>query len=158
MNLARPLARLLATMIVMIVAALGAGAVEAHEGHAHHHAPPAAAAETRAAPAAVAMRPKLTSGESAPDLFAPGPFLSGKATVPVAALASLAPTKGAACCPGACRDACCGTLACCATGILTGAPILPPRGGRHVARRPREAPARGGLGPETLPEPPRPLA
>lgn len=56
MNLDRQLARLLAVVIVMIAATFGVSVAQAHEGHAHHHAP-AAVETTPVQPAPVALAP-----------------------------------------------------------------------------------------------------
>lgn len=50
----RPLAHLMAVVIIMITAAFGASVAQAHEGHAHHSAPAVAHHQhTQAAPVAV---------------------------------------------------------------------------------------------------------
>src|SRR5215204_4011926 len=108
MKLGRQLARMLAAMIVMIIAYLAPSAVLAHAGH--HHEPPAVVSSSGATPA--------------PDVISSGSYgavtlsalaiepATAEATVGVADRETLAPLKT---CTGSC---CCSTgMACCAHAL-----------------------------------------
>ena len=62
------------------------------------------------------------------------------------------------CCPVGCKTRCCGTMACCATGVLSGPYALSPALFRTVTLIPRDVAGRSGADPEALPKPPRTLA
>lgn len=154
----RPIVRLMAAVILAILAHLAPPAVQAHEGHGHegygrvghaHHAA-AAATQARAVPAkAVAA--------TAPAR----PMIRAEVSVwsrPALRIAAVAPVGDEHCCPGPCQVRCCGTMACCATGILSSPPGLAPLPFRAARLRPRDLPGRAGAGPEALPRPPRTLA
>ncbi|MEH3146558.1 MAG: hypothetical protein PGN34_14690 [Methylobacterium frigidaeris] len=136
----RHLARLLAVAIVMIAAVLAPSAVWAHQSHVHgaghgHHG-------TMRAPApALSVQAELVRVDA----------------VSAAVLAAVEPADPAtdrAAAP--CNGLCCG-IACCASGILPVAMLLPlPAPGRRVAR-PAGLLGRPGLGPEAVREPPRPV-
>ncbi|WP_457107329.1 hypothetical protein [Methylobacterium sp. P5_C11] len=143
----RQILRLMAAMILAIIAYVAPSAVQAHEGHAHHGHPVAAqpkavtaAADTVVVPAKPAFRAE-----------APAWSRVARAT---AEAARIEPTEDGCCRPG-CKTRCCGTMACCATAILTGPHGLSPSLFRTVTLIPRDVAGRAGRGPETLPEPPR---
>ncbi|MGW5837857.1 hypothetical protein ACWFZ6_07485 [Methylorubrum extorquens] len=156
MSLDRQIVRLMAAMILAITAYVAPSAVQAHEGHAHHghHAaaqPKVAETPPKAAAPSVSMAPKIAVRTVSP------------AWVRVA----LAPTTidGARiepiqdeCCPVGCKTRCCGTMACCAIGVLSGPYALSPALFRTVTLIPRDVAGRSGFGPEALPKPPRTLA
>ncbi|WP_407520110.1 hypothetical protein [Methylobacterium oryzisoli] len=127
MTLPRPLARLLAALIVTIAGCLLASAAEAHAGHAHG---PSAAFVERPAVQAVPVAARQAD--------APEPCL---------AAADRAPS---------CHGVCCSLGAsCCAPSL--GPPALPglavPGAGIRLAAPAQ--PFRAGLSPEALPRPPR---
>ncbi|AWN55659.1 hypothetical protein [Methylobacterium sp. 17Sr1-1] len=146
----RSIVRLMAVVILAILAHLAPSAVQAHEGHergGHAHHVPAAATQVRPVPAnAVAA-----TAPARPIVPAEAPAWSK----PVLRVAAVAPVGDEQCCPGPCRVRCCGTMACCAAGILSGAPGLAPLSFQAARLRPRDVPARAGTGPETPPRPPR---
>ncbi len=87
------------------------------------------------------------------------------AVLPAWARVALAPTtvEGARiepsqdeCCPVGCKTRCCGTMACCATGALSGPYALSPALFRTVTLIPRDVAGRSGPGPEALPKPHEP--
>src|SRR4051812_24286840 len=149
MKLDRQLARMVAAMIVMIIAYLAPSAVLAHAGH--HHGPPAVVSSsgTTPAPAVIAFG----SHEAVTLLALAIEPARADATVGVADRDTLAPLET---CTGSC---CCSTgMVCCAHALtadvgsagLIGAaasPIVLP-----------EDLARPGVDPEALPKPPRSLA
>ncbi|MEE7478772.1 MULTISPECIES: hypothetical protein [Methylobacterium] len=149
----RQIVRLMAAVILAIIAYVAPSAVQAHEGHAHHgHYVAAAQPEAAPAPAsAVATTPAKPAVRS-----------EASASLKIA-LAAVEPARIEAdreggCCPGPCKTRCCGPMACCATGILSGPYALSPALFRTVALIPRDVSSRVGTGPEALPEPPRTLA
>ncbi|AWN36629.1 MULTISPECIES: hypothetical protein [Methylobacterium] len=156
MSLDRQIVRLMAAMILAIIAYVAPSAVQAHEGHAHHghHA---------------AAQPKIA--QSAPKATAPSVYVAPEVVVrtvsPAWAKLALTPTRveGARiepgqdeCCPVGCKTRCCGTMACCAIGVLSGPYTLAPTLVRTVTLIPRDVSGRAGAGPEALPKPPRSLA
>lgn len=148
MRLGRPLARLWAAMIVMIVAYLAPSVAEAHAGH--HHASVAVVAAFDALPS-----PEMISAASqvAPTASAV-PFNVEAAEVLTAAGSDdPAPFKR---CTGPC---CCNiSMACCAHALTAdtgGAALITPAS--RLAAIPDDL-ALQGIDPETLPEPPRTFA
>ncbi|TNC11124.1 hypothetical protein FF100_21245 [Methylobacterium terricola] len=136
MSLDRPIARLLAAMILAIIAYAVPSAVQAHEGHAHHAHHGAAGPAPQATAPSASVTPKV-------------------ALAPVAAEAArLMPTHDHRCRSG-CGTRCCATMACCATCILPGSSLVSPSLFRAVTLIPRDLPRLAGIGPEALPEPPR---
>ncbi|MDE3749370.1 hypothetical protein [Methylobacterium radiotolerans] len=147
----RQILRLMAAMILAIIAYVAPSAVQAHEGHAHHGhhmastQPKTAATATRIAglPAKPAVR-------------------AGAATwskVPLAAVetARIQPTEDDCCRPG-CKTRCCGSMTCCATGVLVGPLGLSVDLFGAVTLIPDDVASHAGIGPEALPKPPRTLA
>lgn len=147
----RQIVRLMAAMILSIVAYVVPSAVQAHEGHAHHGHSMAAAQ-----PKAVAPVGKVTTVLARPAVRADTPARFKVSLVAVDA-ARIEPIEDGCCCPG-CKTRCCGTMTCCATGVLTGAHGLSPSLLRAVMLVPRDVAGGGGIGPEALPKPPRTLA
>ncbi|GJD93189.1 hypothetical protein [Methylobacterium iners] len=158
--------RLAAVMIAMIIAYALPSVAWAHGGHDYHHP---AVAETQAAPdVAATPAPRSQTAETIPS-SAGSAIATEAAAFPFAAAwqgaASLALNGsvkandgGKGCGPGACQGSCCGPMTCCVTGILTGSASLPARAFGHVRMVPNDVAVVSGLGPEALPEPPRPLA
>lgn len=142
----RQILRLMAAMILAIIAYVAPSAAQAHEGHAHHgHR--AAAAQPRAVAPVAASVPVTPAARSA----APAWSKVARATV---AAARVEPTEDGCCRPGR-ETRCCGTMACCATGVLGGPPGLSPVLFGAVTLVPGDVAGRTGRGPEALPEPPR---
>ena len=153
----RQLARLMAAVIVMTIAYVAPSAVQAHEGH--HHGGHDHAAMTRAAKAPVAsvvapaprdVGRSVAAVDAAPVLL--------KAAVPARVAILQSEDAGRGCCPGPCKGACCGTMACHASGILSGPDSLPTLAFGHVVLETHDVDGRSGLGPVALPRPPRTLA
>ena len=154
MSLDRQIVRLMAALILAIIVYVLPSAVQAHEGHAHngHHmattqpkVAPSAARETVAAPAKTAVRSEVPTWSRIALRLA------------VDEGARIEPTGDECCRPG-CKTRCCGTMACCATGVLPGLLVLSPSLFRTVTLIPRDVAGRLGTGPEALPKPPRTLA
>lgn len=142
----RPIVRLLAAVILVILASLVPSAGQAHEGHAQHAGNgPATHMRTASVAAVPAVNPAghVARGE-------PPAYLETALRI-----TAVGPVRDDSCCPGPCRVRCCGTMACCAAGILPGPPALAPIPFRAVRLVPRDAPVRTGAGPEALPRPPR---
>ncbi|GEP08863.1 hypothetical protein [Methylobacterium gnaphalii] len=149
----RHIVRLMAAMILAIIAYLAPSAVQAHEGHAHHGHHLAAAMQVDApSPITAAATPSPSAGA---------------AMMPVLGTMVLAVGPGAAiwaddarggCCPAACKGSCCGTMVCCASGILGAFASLSVPLSRTVVLIPQDVDVRSGAGPEALPKPPRTLA
>ncbi|GAB6846125.1 hypothetical protein HNR00_003299 [Methylorubrum rhodinum] len=152
MSLDRQIVRLMAAMILAIIAYVAPSAVQAHEGHAHrgHHM---AAVQPKPVPAttkaAGTVPAKPTARSEAPAW--------SKVTLAAMETARIEPT-GDDCCQPGCKTRCCGTMACCATGVLSGPSGLSPSLFRTVTLIPRDVAGRSGAGPEALPKPPRTLA
>src|SRR5215208_7269684 len=149
MKLARQLARMVAAMIVMIIAYLAPSAVLAHAGH--HHEPPAVVLSSGAPPApdVIAFG---SHGAVTPSALAIEPA-TADATVGVADRETLAPLKT---CTGSC---CCNTgMVCCAHALTAD---IGSAGLIGAAARPIVLPedlARPGVDPEALPKPPKSFA
>lgn len=155
MSLDRQIARLMAAMILAIIAYVAPSAVQAHEGHAHHGHHVAATQ-----PKALSSTAKAEGTAPAkPSALAEAPAWL-RVALPVAAVepTRIEPSQDDGCCPGSCRIRCCGTMACCATGILSGPSALSPFVFRTVTLIPRDVAGRAGTDPEALPKPPRTLA
>ncbi|WP_043749485.1 hypothetical protein [Methylobacterium nodulans] len=148
MRLDRHLASLMAAMIITIIAFLAPSAVQAHDGHAHHASRLQAAVQI---PAAEVRAPGAGPVSSFAVRIA-GPACAGIAS------AAVEPAGDRPDDPGACKAVCCGTMACCATAVPAVPPALPILAFRHVSAVPPDSVARPGIGPDTLPEPPRTLA
>ncbi|MFH6786188.1 MULTISPECIES: hypothetical protein [Methylobacterium] len=144
MTLSRPLARLVAAVIVLIAACVGASvtgvsSAQAHQGHAHqghaHHAPslhgPAVTGPTLAEARVAAQGPRLTAAD------------------PDEAPASARSCNGLCCLMGA---------SCCVPGLLPdGLAAFPsPRPARRLAAAEDAVPA--GIVPDSPARPPRPFA
>lgn len=157
MSLDRQIVRLMAAMILAIIVYVAPSAVQAHEGHAHHGHHAAAQPKVAPSPAPRAVAPTVSAA----------PKVAVRAVMPAWARVALAQTTvdGARiepsqeeCCPVGCKTRCCGTMACCATGVLSGPYALSPSLFRTVTLIPRDVAGRSGAGPEALPKPPRTLA
>ena len=141
----RQIVRLMAAMILAIIAYVAPSVVQAHEGHAHHgHR--AAVAQPKAAPLAAAAPAKPAVRAEAPARF--------KVARAAVEAARVEPTADDCCRPG-CKARCCGTMACCATGILAGSDALSPSLLLIATLAPGDVAGRAGPGPDALPEPPR---
>ncbi|XAP10506.1 hypothetical protein ABC766_01795 [Methylobacterium fujisawaense] len=145
----RQIARLMAAMILAIIAYVAPSAAQAHEGHGGHggHGRHVAAAQPQ---------PKAAAAAAKPTVRAAAPTWSKVVTTAVEA-AYIAPTGDACCRPG-CKTRCCGTMSCCATGVLSGSDALVPSLFRTGTQIPGDVSGRVGTAPETLPKPPRTLA
>ena len=160
MNLDRQLVRLMAAMIVMIIAYVAPSAVQAHEGHAHHgHQHAASAPET---PVVATIKAPDVAVPAAPSNVAaiiPARSIAGMTLLALGPSASIrSDAAGAGCCPGACKGSCCGTMACCASGILPIHASLPTPAYGGVTHVAYDVAGLAGIGPEALPRPPRTLA
>jgi len=155
MSLDRQIVRLMAAMILAIIAYVVPSAVQAHEGHAHHGHHAAAQPKFAPSPAPKAVAPTV----SAAPKVAVRAVMSAWARVALVAveMARIEPTEDG-CCRPSCKTRCCGTMACCATGILSGPLGLAPSLFRAVTLLPGDVVGRAGVGPEALPKPPRTLA
>ena len=145
----RPIVRLMAAVILVVLASLVPSAAQAHEGHAQHAGHGSA---TPMRPASVAAVPAASLAGHVAQAEPPA-YLETALRI-----TAVAPVRDDGCCPGPCRVRCCGTMACCAAGILPGPLALAPIPFRAVRLVPRDAPVRTGAGPEALPRPPRTLA
>ena len=152
----RQLVRLMAAMIVMIIAYVVPSAVQAHEGHhhgSHDHAVMTKAAVVYVEPVAPASRDIVMAAAVATEIAV------GIEVAVMPRVATLQTTDaGRGCCPGPCQGACCGTMTCHASGILSGPASLPTLAFGHVVLVTHDVDGRPGLGPEALPRPPRTLA
>ncbi|MFG5119585.1 hypothetical protein [Methylorubrum sp. SB2] len=152
MSLDRQIVRLMAAMILAIIAYVAPSAVQAHGGHAHH-AHHVAVSQPTAVPA--------TAEAAVPPHAKPAIRSEALTWSKVALLAvepaRIDPTRDDCCRPG-CQTRCCGTMACCATGVLSGPSVLSLSLFRTVTLIPRDVGGRSGPGPEALPKPPRTLA
>jgi len=147
MSLDRQTLRLMAAVILAIIAYVAPSAVQAHEGHGHHGHHVMAAWPKAPTAVAVPAKPAVTAG---------APAWSRVALATVEA-ARIEPTEDGCCRPG-CRTRCCGTMTCCAAGVLTAPYALSPTLLRTVTLIPRDVAGRSSPGPEALPKPPRTLA
>lgn len=155
MSLDRQIVRLMAAMILAIIAYVAPSAVQAHEGHAHHSHHMAAAQPTVLPSTAKAA---VSSVVAAPWLVAQAAVRTwSKVALTVTDGASIEPS-GDDCCPIGCKTRCCGTMTCCATGVLSGPYTVSPSLFRTVTLIPRDVAGRAGIDPEALPKPPRTLA
>ena len=152
MSLPRPLARLMAVVIVMIAAAFGASVAQAHEGHAHYPSAPAATVQ-HAASATVAVSAEAVQAVARTMTQA---VVATPADRLLSAASSRAQVPGQRPCNGVC---CSMGGACCVPGAMlpAAAAALPVQ---TVATRliaPTE-PFLAGVAREALPKPPRSLA
>lgn len=148
----RQIVRLMAAMILAIIAYVAPSAVQAHEGHAHrgHHV---AAAQPKFVPVTTRAAATAPAGMV---VQSEAPTWSRVALAPVEAT-RIEPTSDDCCRPG-CGTRCCGTMSCGAAFILSGTSALSPSLFRTVTLIPRDVAGRSGAGPEALPKPPRTLA
>ncbi len=152
MSLDRQIVRLMAAMILAIIAYVAPATVQAHEGHAHHGQHMAAPQPKRVPTttrAAVTVPAQSAARSEAPTW--------SKVALAAVEPARIEPAEDDCCRPG-CETRCCGTMACCATGVLPGPSVLSPSLFRTVTLIPRDVAGRSGVGPEALPKPPRTLA
>ncbi len=112
----RPIVRLLAAVILVILASFVPPAVQAHEGHAHH-AGHGSATHMRTASVAAVPAANLAGHVARAEPLAYATYLETALRI-----TAVAPIRDDGCCPGPCRVRCCGTMACCAAGILPGRP------------------------------------
>ncbi|GJD87964.1 hypothetical protein [Methylobacterium hispanicum] len=151
MSLDRQIVRHMAAMILAIIAYVAPSAVQAHGGH-EHHGHHVAAAQPKTVPVMVKAVPtpaKPTARSEAATW--------SKVALPAVELARIEPASDDCCRPG-CGTRCCGTMTCCATGVLSGPYALSPSLFQTVTLIPRDVAGRSGPGPEALPKPPRTLA
>ncbi len=153
MSLDRQIVRLMAAMILAIIAYVAPSAVQAPEGHVHHGHHMAATQPKVAPPAAQAS----VTAPAKPAARSEAPTWSKVALAPVAEAARIEPVGDDCCRPG-CGTRCCGMMACCATGVLPGPSVLSPTLFGTVTLIPDDVTGRAGPGPEALPKPPRTLA
>ena len=147
----RQIVRLMAAMILAIIAYVAPSAVQAHEGHVHHGRHIVAAQPKAVAPVnrTADVPAKLTVRAGAPAWY--------KVSLVAVRTARIEPAEDSCCRPG-CKTRCCGSMTCCATGVLSGPYALSPSLFRTVTLIPRNVAGRAGIGPEALPKPPRTLA
>ena len=157
MRFDRQHSRLMAAMIVMIIAYVMPSAVEAHEGHAHHgHHQVAVTEAASVAPVVLAMSAPVVATQVVSVTM---PAVTTEALPWSGAFGSIrSDEQGRGCCPGPCKGNCCGTMSCCIPGILGGSVSLPTLAFGHVVLAPLDVDGRSGVGPEALPRPPRTLA
>ncbi|WP_348628369.1 MULTISPECIES: hypothetical protein [unclassified Methylobacterium] len=142
-------------MILAIIAFAAPSTVLAHDGHAHHghHV---AAAQPKVVPASTSAIPPMS--------FTPGAKAEAlawsTAALPIADVefARIYADQDGGDFPGPCKTRCCGPMACCVTGIVSGPYALSPSFFRTITLIPDDVFGRAGAGPEALPEPPRTLA
>ncbi len=155
MSLDRHIVRLMAAVILAIIAYVAPSAVQAYEGHAHHGHHHAAAPVDQAAPttakSAVPTPAKPTARFEAPTW-------SKVALRPAVSEGARIEPAGDDCGRPGCTARCCGTVTCCAAGVLTAPYALSPTLLRTVTLIPRDVAGRSSPGPEALPKPPRTLA
>ena len=159
MILNRHLARLLAAVIVMIAATFGASVAQAHEGHAHHHAPAATTAPVHTA------APATKAEASAPVQIASKavPAVAGRTPATIASLIPAIATEASADdsddCGHGCNGRCCGTgMACCHIALTSAMPAaVPMLTVSSIVMAPQQT-LPTSLAPEALPKPPRTLA
>ncbi len=154
MSLDRQIVRLMAAMILAIIAYVAPSAVQAHEGHAHygHHVAATPSKFVPSTPKAEVPAP------ARPAVRSEAPTWS-KVALPFAAVepTRIEPSENG-CCQTGCKTRCCGPMACCAPGVLSAPYALSPTLFRTVTLIPRDVAGRSGPGPEALPKPPRTLA
>lgn len=157
MRLERQLWRLVAAMIVMIIAYAMPSAVLAHEGHAHHgHHQVAVTEVPSVAPVVLAASAPVAATQAVSVTM---PAVANEALQGSTAFGSIrSDEQGRGCCPGPCKRNCCGTMSCCVSGILGGSMSLPTLAFGHVVLATLDVDGRPGVGPEALPRPPRTLA
>ncbi|GJE25871.1 hypothetical protein [Methylobacterium organophilum] len=140
----RPLARLLAAVIVMIAACLGVSAAQAHDGHVHqghaHHPPVPAVASAPLAGSTLAAQETVT--RAAPR-FAEAALRDGREAGDDQPCGGQCCSRGMTCCHSALTP-----------GLLVTGPAPTPSA--PVAALQQAQPP--GLPPEALPKPPRSLA
>lgn len=151
MSLDRQIVRLMAVLILAIIAYAVPSAVQAHEGHAHHGHHMAMTGPKAVPP----MPEKRANTYARQTVRLETPAWSEIALAPLMTKSARVEQIGDDCCPVGCKSRCCGTMACCATFILSGLPVLPPSLFQFVAVIPRDAADWSSTGPEALPEPPR---
>jgi len=158
MGFDRHIVRLMAAMILAIIAYVAPSAVEAHEGHVHcghHHRAVSKAPTTSVSKANPSLATPSHIAEMPVDLLAAPrfPAVSGRSA---GSLQAVDADRG--CCPGACKRCCCGTMVCGTLGIVTGPASLSIPVFRAVVMIPHDVTGREGIGPEALRKPPRALA
>lgn len=148
MTLPRPLARLVAVVIVMIAAAFGASVAQAHEGHAHH-AIPAVAADHQITPTPVTEQAVAVA------------FNQAAAATPTDRLLSAAAPRAAVPSDGEpCHGVCCSMgSSCCVSGAMLPAGVAAlPVSTAAVRLIAVTEPFLAGIPREALPKPPRSFA
>ena len=147
----RQIVRLMAAMILAIIAYVVPSAVQAHEGHARHGrhmaVMPEMAAPRVTKPVAVPVKPAFR-------VEAPA---WSKVLLAAIETACIELTEDDCNRPG-CKTRCCGSITCCATGVLAEPYTLSPSPFRTVTLTPGDDGGRAGIGPEAFPKPPRTLA
>lgn len=158
MGLDRHILRLMAVLILTIIAYVAPSAVEAHEGHIHcgHHGRAMQGAPTASPSTANLGHTTLSHlAEVTLELLA-APRLHAKADRSSTSLSAFDAGRG--CCPGGCERGCCGRMVCCTFAIVDGpaSPAIPVS--RAAVLIPHDVVGRVGIGPEALRKPPRTLA
>jgi hypothetical protein len=158
MGFDRHIVRLMAVMILAIIAHVAPSAVQAHEGHVHcgHRGRMVSEAATASLPAA---NPGLDKASGIAELavtLLTAPRLrvtTGKSTASVRAV-----DADRCCCPGPCKRRCCETTVGGTFGIFAGpaSPAMPMF--RAAVLIPDDVAGRAGIAPEALRKPPRTLA
>ena len=155
----RQLVRLMAAMIIAIVAYVAPSAVQAHDGHVRHGSIPVATAVQTGSPQEFGVKlPEAVSvvvavGSQASALAQAVFGLRGTSSEAVAMAARFDDAAA-----GTCTSRCCGTMSCCAVGVSAGPGDWAVLIGRNAPIRPNDIPLHEGLGPEASPKPPRTLA
>ena len=152
MSTDRQIVRLMAAMILAIIAYAAPSAVQAHEGHAHHGHQMAATPSKIVPSTGKAALPAPIK----PAVRSEAPTLSKVAFRAVGWESIKA--SGANCCQPGCKTLCCGTMACCAAGVLPGHSVLSLSLFRTVMLIPHDLAGHASVGPEALSESPRTLA
>lgn len=147
----RQLGRLMAVMIVLIIACVAPSAVQAHVGHhhpSHGHAGMAKVDVTSASvPASRKEAKALPVGAFRPALI--------DADERVGKTAFLSDEKATSCRPISSRSTCCGTMACCDLNFQGSPTLLPMLSVGYVVLVPPDINGPLGVGPGALPRPPR---
>ena len=151
------LVRLMAAVIITIIAYIAPSAVQAHEGHAHHGRQ-TAMAQTHAVPAATETIAPAALTRAVQASAKPWVVVSLQAEAVKPSASVRADDTGSGCCPTGCKGSCCGTMTCCASGILSSHVSLPTPAYGRVTLVAHDVAGLAGVGPEALPEPPRTLA
>lgn len=153
MNLGLPIARLLAAMVLAIIAWAAPSSADAHDGRGHEGYSHSGHYRAVLVPAGASTLSVIPADTAA---LMRSPAVAASASVETAsAFRSDESDRGDG--SGQHGLCLCGA-ACCAPGILAGSVVLSGPMPRNAVFRACNAPARAGIGPEALSEPPRTFA